>query len=120
MKKFLSIVLVVTFLSGCGLFQTKPEIEIRTVKEYVYVNVPKDFYTLVDIPKPLPKAEYMSLTDSEKEYELTMYSNILLGHLAQHQVLQNKLKQWDFEQSLIYMPAVNKDVENDRKEPGVQ
>lgn len=109
MKHILSIILTSAVLSGCGLFQTKPDVEIRTVKEYVYVSVPKDFYTPVEIPKPLPKAEYLSLTDSEKEYELTMYSNTLLGHLAQYHVLQNKLKQWDAEQSLIYKPAVPPD-----------
>jgi hypothetical protein len=120
MKHICAIAITALLLTGCGLFQTKPEIQIRTVKEYVYVGVPKDFYTVLEVPKPLPKVEYLSLTDSEKEYELTMYSNTLLGQLAQYHVLQNKLKQWDAEQSLIYKPAQNKDAQNDRKEPGVQ
>ena len=113
MKTLISIFALV-LMTGCATIP-EPEVQTQYIKEYVHVKVPSAFYAPVQIPKPMTKEEYISLPFDKKEYELIMYSNSLLASIAQYQLIQSKLKQWDSEQSLIYKPTDTKDSGNGTK-----
>jgi len=102
MLRFIYAAVLAISLSGCSILQSKPEVQIKTVKEYVFVDVPSEYYTLHEIPKPPTKEQYMTLSDSGKEYTLVMYSNELLAALAQYRILQESLRKWNESQRAIY------------------
>ena len=104
MKKIVLLILVTVFLMGCDTFKRQPEtkIEVRTVTKNVFVEVPDEFMTKCIPTKPLDKVQYLSLTPTEKEYELVMYSNILLGEIAVCNAGKGKLKEWNTKQKEIF------------------
>lgn len=102
MLRFLYACIFSVMLSGCSLLQSKPEVQIQIVKEYIHVEVPSEYYAILDVPKPPTKEQYSSLSCSRKEYTLIMYSNELLATLAQYHKLQMNLRKWNDDQNAVY------------------
>jgi hypothetical protein len=104
MKKIVFLILMTVFLMGCETLKKRAEtkIEVRTVTKNVFVEVPDEFMTKCIPTKPLDKVQYLSLTPTEKEYELVMYSNILLGEIAVCNAGKGKLKEWNTKQKEIF------------------
>lgn len=89
-------------LTGCDTLQKKPEVITRTVTEYVYVDIPKEFTDKRITPRPITDSEYLKLSHDEREYVLVMYSNSLLAEIAVRDLNTAKLLEWSIEQKKIF------------------
>ena len=88
-------------LIGCDTFKRQPEVITRTVTEYVYIDIPKEFTDKRVTPRPILDSEYLKLSHDEREYVLVMYSNSLLAEIATRDSVTAKLLNWSTEQKNI-------------------
>ena len=109
MNKLLISIIVMLSLTGCDTFQKKPEIVTRTVTEYVFIDIPKEFTDKPEVPKPISKVDYLKLTHEQREYELVIYSNALMRELALRDLNTDKLLEWNNNQKNIFNQSKKKE-----------
>ncbi len=102
MNSFLYILFFTMFLLGCAGPNKEPVTVIRTVTKNVFIEVPGEFMISCSATAPPNAEDYELLEDIDKEYSLVMYSNKLLGDIAQCNTKINKLNKWNNEQKIIF------------------
>ena len=101
MNKVILSIILSFLLIGCDTFKRQPEAITRTVTEYVYIDIPKEFTDKRITPRPILDSEYLKLSHDEREYVLVMYSNTLLAEIATRDSIATKLLNWSTEQKNI-------------------